>query len=247
MTKRIIKVFQTPRELAESCASEIADRITQSGDKNSVFSIALSGGSTPKILFGILADQYNEKINWNLVQLFWVDERCVPPVDPESNYGMTRTILLDKIAIPLKNVHRIRGEDNPFEEAKRYSNEIRGSVKIKNSLPAFDLMILGVGDDGHTASVFPYNHELLTSDKICDVSAHPVSNQNRITITGKVINNSDSVFLLVTGQNKAPVIEAIVHEKAEAAKFPASYIDPAAGPGIWMLDKAAAELIKSDL
>lgn len=240
---RILKIFNTPQELAEAFAIEIVNIINESLKKKKPTTIALSGGKTPKLLFTVLAEKYSKSVDWSYVHLFWSDERCVQPVDPESNYGMTRKILLDKIEIPEKNVHRIRGEEDPDSEASRYSKEIIANTLSENKIPKFDLIVLGMGEDGHFASIFPGNIKLLSSKKVCEATAHPVSGLKRITITGKVINNADKIFFLVAGNSKAPVIEQIFNKEAISENFPATYVDPERGDTIWFLDKEAAELI----
>jgi len=161
--------------------------------------VALSGGSTPKLLFDLLA-QEPESIDWSKVHLFWGDERCVPPNDDDSNFKMTKEHLLDHIQIPESNIHRILGENDAQEEANRYGDEVSAHCEMVDGLPSIDLMILGMGDDGHTASIFPHEMELLTSESVCAVATHPTSGQKRVTLTGSVINNAAVVAFLVTGE-----------------------------------------------
>jgi len=238
-----LKIFQTSYELAESFAEEMISMIGVSAEKGKPFTVALSGGSTPELLFSLLGDQYAKAVSWKNVHLFWGDERCVPPDNAESNFGMTKRKLIDKIEIPASNIHRINGEEDPANEAVRYSDEILAITQKHSGLPFFDLVILGLGDDGHTASIFPGNMDLLNSEKICDVAAHPVSNQRRITITGRIINNSSRVVFLVTGKKKAEVVENIINNRAEALKFPAHYIVAPDGMLTWYVDKEAASLL----
>jgi len=240
---RSIKIFPTPFDLAEKFAEELVDMINESNQKGKPFTVALSGGSTPELLFSLLGEQYAKAVSWKNVHLFWGDERCVPPDSDESNFGMTKRKFIDKIEIPASNIHRIKGEDNPADEAVRYSNEILSFSQKRNGLPLFDMVILGLGDDGHTASIFPENLDLLNSVKICDVAKHPVTNQKRITITGRVINNASKVVFLVTGKKKAAIVEKIINNKAEALTFPASYIVPADGMLTWYVDKESASLL----
>jgi 6-phosphogluconolactonase len=242
--RREVKIFRTANELAEASAMDFINLIKEAHVGGKQLTVALSGGNTPKLFFSILAEKYSESVDWGYVHFFWGDERCVPPVDPESNYGTFRDIFLKKITFPGGNIHRIRGEDNPVEEALRYSDEIRTFTDSKNLFPAFEVMILGLGEDGHTASIFPGSLRLLSSEKVCDVAVHPVSGQKRITVTGKVINNSVKVIFLVAGEKKAVVIADIFNEKPAAMQSPASYILPVSGNSIWMVDEKAAKLIK---
>jgi 6-phosphogluconolactonase len=239
--KRAVKIFRTPLELAEAFALDLVNHIKEAEKKHVSYTIAFSGGSTPQLFFSVLAEKYGKSVNWNYVQLFWADERCVPPDDSGSNYGMMNRLLLKKIRIPDSNIHRIRGEENPESEAVRYSEEIIRNTRSLNDLPVFDQIILGMGEDGHIASIFPGHQDLLTGEKICDVAVHPVSGQKRITITGKVINNADSITFLITGQSKARIIEQIFKNNA---KFPASYIIPRHGKITWLLDEKAGRFLK---
>lgn len=234
-----IKIFPTPYELAEKFAEEMVGMITESAKKKKPFTVALSGGTTPELLYSLLGDHFSKSATWEYVHFFWGDERCVPPDNHESNYGMTQRVLFEKIDIPSANIHRIKGEKNSEKEVSRYSKEINDFTDKRDSLPTFDLIILGLGEDGHTASIFPGHLELIGSDKICEVAVHPVTLQKRITLTGKVINNADTVVFLVTGKKKAGIVEKIIKKDSSAQNFPASYIVPVYGVLNWYLDKAA--------
>ena len=207
--------------------------------------IALSGGSTPKLLFQILADQYATQVDWSGVHFFWGDERCVPPDHADSNYGMTKTLLLDHIDVPSANVHRIRGEAEPAAEAIRYGQEIQATVSAVDGRPAFDLIILGMGSDGHTASIFPHEMHLLDETTVCGVATHPTSGQHRITINGPVLNHAYQVAFLVTGEAKAEKVQIILKQQTGYKAFPASHIAPAGGITHWFLDKAAARQLSN--
>jgi 6-phosphogluconolactonase len=238
-----IRIFRDHEELAARLADEICELVKESVLKNKLFNIALSGGTTPMYLFNKLGDSYSEKISWDHVHFFWGDERCVPPNDKESNYGMTKSALFDKIRLPAGNVHRIIGENNPDEEVLRYSGEIAARVESKNGLPGFNLILLGLGEDGHTASIFPGNNKSFNSKSICETAFHPVSNQLRITITGSVINNAEKVFFLVTGDNKARVVSSIL-KTPPANNYPADLVKPLSGNLTWYLDKSASSDIR---
>ncbi len=240
---RQVKIFKTPSDLAREFAAYLAESIVNSSKRKKPFTIAVSGGSTPELLFSLLGDQYAEAIPWDFVQLFWGDERCVPPEDDESNYGMVRRKLLDRLRIPYSNVHRIKGENDPGAEAERYAGEILSNTTRRDNLPVFDLVMLGVGDDGHTASLFPDNPGLLYSDSICQAVSHPVTGQERITLTGRVINNADNVVFIVTGKNKAEVIRKILEKDPAAINLPASNINPVYGTLKWFIDSDAGSLL----
>ena len=238
-----LKVFETPEEVAKAFAEDFKEtteiNISEKGECN----ISLSGGSTPKILFDILAKEYSNKIDWTNINFFWGDERCVPPNDSESNYGVTKKHLFDFINIPEENVYRIKGEDEPEKEAVRYEELIKTKIKIEigiNNFPIFDLMILGMGDDGHTASIFPNNIKLWDSQNICEVAEHPDTKQKRITVTGGVINNSKKIVFLLTGKNKNDVLKKIINKEEDYLKYPAAHVNPFTGELYFYIDKNAA-------
>ena len=238
-----VKIFQSPDELAKEFADEMIQMINESARKMETFTIALSGGSTPEALFTHLSEKFAESLSWRYVHLFWGDERCVPPDNSDSNYGMTKRNLLDKVKIPSINIHRIRGEDDPEKEAERYSKEILFFTGKRDGIPLFNLVILGLGEDGHTASVFPGHLNLFNSDKICEVAVHPVTLQKRITLTGRVINNADVVTFLVTGKKKEEVVEKIFEKSSSSLNFPAAYVVPVYGRLNWFLDKDAGSFL----
>jgi 6-phosphogluconolactonase len=238
-----IKIFSTPYELAVKFAEELVNSIIESADNRRPFTIALSGGSTPELLFSFLGDHFSNSSLWDFVHFFWVDERCVLPDSQDSNFGMTKRNLLDKIEIPSANIHRIRGEGDPEKEASRYSEEISDFTLIRDGLPLFNMIILGLGEDGHTASIFPGHLELFNSGKICEVAVHPLTTQKRITLTGKVLNNADTIAFLVTGSKKADIVEKLINIKSSAIQYPASYIVPVYGLLNWYFDEEAAKLL----
>lgn len=239
-----ITIFSSPYQLAEKFAEELIIKISERSRAKKSLSIALSGGSTPELIFSVLGDHFSKSAPWEYVHFFWGDERCVPPDDNESNYKMTFETLLSKVSIPKENIFRIKGEDSPNDEAKRYSGLIENKVHSKFNLPHFDLIMLGLGEDGHTASIFPNQLELLNDDKVFSVVSNPSSKQLRISITGNVINNARNIVFIVTGKSKSKVVDHILNNKVEAKKYPASFINPVDGKLIWMLDETAASLLK---
>ena len=255
------------------------------------YDIAISGGSTPQVVFSALAAKYADSPLWQNTHFWWVDERMVPPGHPESNFGVANRLLFSKINIPEQNIHRIKGENEPQLEAESYAQQINSQVpaqisrllhsevplhdgRLENSevfardsqstnpdltacndrptnpevpvhynRPVFDLIILGLGDDGHTASIFPDQMELLNSDLICAVAHHPVTGQARVTLTGKQINHASAVCFLVTGANKAARLSEIALKGEKARLLPASYILPENGELCWYCDTSAVELL----
>lgn len=236
-----IHVFETPEETARAVAEVILLKSKEKTKKSLPFNIALSGGNTPKLLFTLLVNEYADKILWHFVRLFWVDERCVPPTHAESNFGMTYENLLKYVAIQDDNIFRMLGEANPQKEAKRYQKLLETQLPLKNNIPQFDLIILGMGDDGHTASIFPNDLSLLYSDSTVAVSEHPVSGQKRITLTGTTINEADEVIFFITGVSKADVLRQIINREPTFKHYPAAYIHALNAPAGFYIDKTAAE------
>jgi 6-phosphogluconolactonase len=232
------KIFADNPAVAGAFAEEFAKWV-EAQNKPKV-TVSLSGGSTPTLLFEILARDFAEKIDWSIVHLFWGDERCVPPEDPQSNYGVCKSLLLDKVSIPETNVHRVIGESDPEAEAVRYGEEMKAHCELNaDGLPMLDLLILGMGGDGHTASIFPHQMELLKSEAVCAVATHPESGQKRVSMTGPVLCAAKQVDFLVTGAGKASVLGEIFGKTGAWESYPTSFIT-SAGPMTFWLDKGAA-------
>lgn len=242
-----ILVFSSPEELAGAVAKEFQKAAVAARGSGKIFSVALSGGTTPKILFDRLASpEFAETIPWEAAHLFWGDERCVPPGHLESNYGMTRQTLLEKIAIPEGNIHRIHGEAEPEQEVQRYAEEIRETLGT-DGVPRFDWILLGLGTDGHTASLFPGG--TLQEDRygICGTALHPLTGQQRITLTLKTINEAARISFLITGSSKAQMASRILQRPIHDHKeYPAGRMNPGRGRVEWYLDRAAAALIDTN-
>ncbi|MGI9553203.1 MAG: 6-phosphogluconolactonase [Aurantibacter sp.] len=232
-----VEISETKQQVAQNFSRYLADFIASKNESH----VALSGGSTPKIVFDQLARNYANKIDWGKAHLYWGDERCVPPTDADSNYKMTVDHLLSKINIPKANVHRIKGENNPEYEAERYSKLLGKELPKKNKIPSFDLVILGMGDDGHTASIFPHEIGLWDSKDYCEIAEHPQSGQQRVTITGQIINNATEVVLLVTGLSKAEKVREIINREGDYKDYPASLVAPRSENLVWFLDGTAAD------
>jgi 6-phosphogluconolactonase len=241
--KAEINIFNKVSELTDALADTFYSYITILCRRKSIVTIALSGGNTPQLLFKRIASSLPavpDIPDWNKVHFFWCDERCVPPHHPDSNYGMANRYLLRALHISESNIHRIRGENKPEEEVIRYSEEIRKYAVMKNTMPVFDWIFLGLGDDGHTASIFPDQLYLLYADTICAVAVHPQSGQWRITLTGKPIINADRISFMVTGRSKSQRIKEILADEPVAKHYPARYIKSLSGKMEWFMDKEAA-------
>lgn len=233
-----LNIYPNTETLAAAFTTDLIANMPETGD----FSLALSGGSTPRVLFQHWAENYRDTIDWSRIHLYWGDERCVPPDHADSNFRMTKELLLDHIEIPEGNIHRIRGEAEPSVEAARYGGEINSHLPSEKGWPVFDHIILGMGGDGHTASIFPDRMELLESEHICETAAHPESGQIRVSLTGKVINAARRVSFLITGKGKAEVLKEIMSRSGEYAKYPSSFVEPR-GALYFYLDEGAASLL----
>lgn len=236
-----IQISKSVDELSEQFAQLLIVKVNKSKDD---FNIALSGGSTPKNIFEYLAAHHQNTIAWQKVNFFWGDERCVPASDSESNYKMAYQSLLSRLQIPDLNIFRIKGENDPQNEESEYSEIVKKQLPQIDNIPKFDLVMLGLGEDGHTASIFPNQKSLLEAEKIYATAVHPETGQKRITLTGRVINNASTIVFIVTGNNKAKVVSEIINQKENYKYYPASSIKSQRGELYWLLDESAASQIK---
>jgi len=241
MIKEEVKVFDDPAALSIG----FTDFLLKMLDVYPQVNLALSGGTTPKVIFDYWAEHCKEKIDWKRVFFFWGDERCVPPENVMNNFGMTKDHLFDKVPeIPNNNIYRIHGENEPEEEALWYGTVLKNKLMQRQDIPCFEIIMLGLGDDGHTVSVFPNQIELWDSKDICEVGEHPESKMQRVTITGRVVNNAQYVVFLATGKNKAEKVRDIIKNRKEFQnKYPAAKVNPKKGFLYWFLDKEAASLL----
>jgi 6-phosphogluconolactonase len=180
---------------------------------------------------------------WEQVNFFWVDERCVPPDHAESNYRMTNETLFRPLSLGYDHVYRMMGEEEPRGEAERYAALLLSRVTARRGLPCFNLILLGMGTDGHTASIFPDQMQLMHSERICEVARQPETGQYRITLTGPVINNAERVCFMISGEDKATVLASIINGEKGSEKLPAAHIKPLHGKLEWYLDEKAAQLL----
>lgn len=193
-------------------------------EKSLPFYLALSGGETAKSMFALWADEYRDRIDWDRLRFFWVDERCVPPTSPDSNYGHADRLLFQPLGIPEDHICRIKGEEEPETEAVRYAKVTMSRLPLVNRMPAFDCMILGVGGDLHTASIFPNRQELLSDERCYAVARHPDSGQYRITMTGPLLLNKAPLLVPILGSGKEAVIQRLAAGHSSTTPTPASYI-----------------------
>ncbi len=230
------KIYQTAEQVVESLANDMKAFSEMSRPVH----ISLSGGSTPKMLFKLLAsDTYAKEVQWQNLHFWWGDERCVAPDDAESNYGEANELLFSKVDIPVENIHRIRGEDDPQAEAERFATEMIDEIPSLHGTPVFDWILLGVGADGHTASLFPgqTNYE---DTNLSLVASHPESGQLRVSKTARVLEAAKRISYLVLGAGKADIVEEINGSPADALPYPAAKVQSKAGLTEWYLDLDAA-------
>jgi len=237
-----VQVYGDPEELSEAAAREFAAKAGEAIEDRGRFVVVLAGGSTPKAMYGVLALEYADRIDWSRVHVFFGDERSVPPDHDDSNYKMVNEVLLEHV--PVGSVHRMQGELPPDEAAEAYEGELRTFFQTEE-VPRFDLILLGVGGDGHTASLFPETSALEVRDRW--VVANPVLelDTTRITLTVPVINAARTVVFLVAGEDKAETLEKILKGDADPRAYPARLIQPPNGPE-WMLDQSAASLLRKE-
>lgn len=190
-------------------------------------SLALSGGNTPKALFQYWVQHYKTNSIWHHIQYFWVDERCVLPTYDESNYGVAHSLFFEPMNISHSQIFRMKGEEYPQKEALRYHSLLSQTLPHTNGIPQFDCVLLGIGDDGHTASIFPGSENLFSIPQHAVVAQNPYNNQWRITITGPVINNAKHVMFIATGESKTKILQEIVHPTS--IKIPAQFVNPSHG------------------
>ena len=237
-------VSPTADAVAEAAAALFSTEAIAAVKARGIARIAISGGSTPKRMFAILADPekpYAAGTPWDKLELFWVDERCVPPTDSDSNYKMTKEALLDHIPLPASQIHRMEGELDPHEAAARYESEIRNTFRLEGAqTPTFDLVLLGMGDDGHTASLFPHTDALNEISLIVTPNHVPQKDTWRITLTKPVINHGREVAFLIEGAAKADILAKVLLGPYDPEATPSQLIRPASGRLSFLLDAAAA-------
>lgn len=249
---RKLRIEYTVVADAAALAAAAAEHFTQGAEKalakRGRARIAISGGSTPKAAFALLADPaqpWRARMPWEKLDLFWVDERCVPPDHADSNYRMTREAMLDHVPLKPEQVHRMEGELEPAAAAARYESELRNSLRLEGAeSPRFDLLQLGMGPDGHTASLFPHTDALHEMGRLVTANhVETVKDSWRITLTWPVINHADSVFFLIGGADKAQVLHDVWMGANDPERLPSQLIWPSSDILTLVLDEAAAALL----
>ena len=246
-SSREIRTLTTPQELFAAAAEEVVHAANEAVAQRGRFTIALAGGSTPKSLYNLVATNARTTLPWDRMFFFWGDERHVPPTDPESNYRMAEEAMLSKVPVPPGNVFRIKTE-NPeaAAAAEDYEKAIRKFFGLEpGQFPRFDLILLGMGPDGHTASLFPGTTALQEKSRLVVANWVEKMKTHRITLTLPVLNAARCVTFLVSGTDKAPALKAVLEENVPAEQYPAKLIKPSDGKLIWLIDRAAASQLTS--
>jgi 6-phosphogluconolactonase len=245
--KPVIHVVANLEELSRAAATEFVRQAQVAVQAKGAFTVALSGGSTPKNLYVLLADDtaLHTTIPWDKVHFFWGDERHVPPDHPDSNYRMAHETLLSKIPVLPANVHRIKSE---YPEASRAADEYEQTLReffglAAGRFPRFDLLLLGMGPDGHTASLFPGTAALHESARLVVANWVEKFHSYRITLTPPVLNNAASIIFLVSGEEKAETLRSVLQGEEQPERFPSQSINPAQGTVLWLVDRPAARLL----
>lgn len=236
---------------AESLAARAAKYFVEQAERAAAARgrarIAISGGSTPKAAFALMADPtqpWRARMPWSQLDLWWVDERCVPPDDPDSNYRMTREAMLDHVPLKPGQIHRMEGELDPEAAAARYEAQLRNGFRLEGAeLPRFDVVALGMGPDGHTASLFPHAQALFELGRLAVANHVEAKDSWRITLTWPVINRASEVFFLISGADKAQILKEVFMGPRNVERLPSQLIRPAGGILTLLLDQAAAALL----
>lgn len=233
-----LQIFETPDQLAAALADAFVDDAADAIERHGAFFVALAGGTTPKNAYRLLArEPRRSAIDWNHVFVYFGDERCVPPDSAESNYNMAMNAFLRDVKAPPDHVHRMRGEGDPVQAAREYAKLL---IETMGDLPRFDLVMLGMGADGHTASLFPGTDPLTDNDRLVRAPYVEKMATHRITVTPLVINNAAHVVIATEGKAKAPALHAVREGPYEPDTLPIQIVAPANGRLTWLVDRAAA-------
>lgn len=252
MRRISLQVASNAQELSRLAAEHFVRLAIESQTKKQRFKVVLSGGSTPKALYELLADEnqpYRGQLSWEDIHFFWGDERHVPPDHPDSNYRMASEAMLAKLPVPLTNVHRIKSEiADAGKAADKYEQTLREFFTLdKGQFPRFDLILLGMGSDGHTTSIFPKSDVINERTRLVVAPWIEKLKSFRITVTPPVLNNAASIIFLVSGAEKAKTLHEVLEGEYRPQYLPVQLIAPATGEVLWLADREAARLLMRDL
>jgi 6-phosphogluconolactonase len=237
-----VRRLATPQDLFRAAADEVIHAATEAIAKRGRFTIALSGGSTPRNLYTLIAANASTSLPWDKVFFFWGDERHVPPTDPESNYRMAEETLLSKVPVPAGNIFPVPAENpDATVAAASYEETLRKFFVVAlGEFPRFDVILLGMGPDGHTASLFPETAALQEKSRLVVANWVEKLHTHRITLTLPVLNAARRIAFLVGGIDKAPVLHEVLEGNAPGEKYPSKLVRPTDGSLVWFIDRAAA-------
>jgi 6-phosphogluconolactonase len=246
-SKPSVRIVADAEELAREGAGIFIARVQEALREKETCTVVLAGGSTPRGLYSLLAgdESFRARVRWGKIDFFWGDERQVPPDHPESNFRMANEMLLSKVPVPADHVHRIRGEEpDAGKAAGEYEGALQNFFRLKpGEIPELDFILLGMGADGHTASLFPGTEALKERRRLVVANWIPGLNAHRVTLTPPLLNNVKYVLFLVTGEEKAETLRKVLQEKSDEA-LPAGLIRPTHGACLWLVDRFAAKLLK---
>lgn len=242
-----LRIFKDLESLSRDAAELFVERAAEAIAARGRFLTALNGGGTPNRLFQLLATEYREKIDWQHAHVFWGDERCVPPGEAGSSYGQAREALLDHVPIPASNIHRVKGELEPVEASRDYALTLSGFASPPLDFPRFDLVYLGMGEDGHTASLFPGSPLDVTEAALPVTAQYQDRPANRVTLTPLVFNQARTVVFMAAGEKKAATLAEVLSDRYDPERLPAQRISPKKGSLIWLVDEEAAGRLPREL
>lgn len=242
-----LHIFKDIEHLSHEAENLFTEQAAKAIEERGRFLVALNGGSTSKRLFQLLAKEYRDKVNWSHVHVFWGDERCVPTDDPGSNYGQALNAFLRHVPIPDTNIHNVEGNLEPAEASKIYALILREFASPPLDFPRFDLIYLGMGEDGHTASLFPGSPVDVTEPTLPVTAHYQDRPANRVTLTQLVINQARTVVFMAMGEKKAVTLAEVLSERYDPEFYPAQRIAPKNGQLIWLVDEDAAGKLPKEL
>ena len=245
--KSDIRIFKELEKLSLHAAELFVEQAARAKNERGRFLVALNGGNTPTRLFRLLATDYRDQVNWGKTHVFWGDERCVVPDDPGSSYGQAKETLLNQIDIPENNIHRVKGELEPASASAEYVQILKSFAEYHLEFPRFDLVYLGMGEDGHTASLFPGSPVDVTEPVIPVTANYQDRPANRVTMTQVVFNQARMVVFMATGEKKANTLAEVLSDRYNPALYPAQRIEPKDGRLIWLIDQEAASKLPGNL
>lgn len=243
-----VYILETSADIARAAAEAFVQQTQQAADEDRDFYVALSGGSTPKLLYDLLAsDEFRDLVPWSRIRFFFGDERWVPHTDPQSNYKLANDYLFKPLNITHHNVYPMPTSGDPDTAAAHYETTLRGAFGVKeDEIPQFDLIFLGMGDEGHTASLFPHTAVLHNDEQIVSATFVAKLDANRVTLTPIAINSAANVLLMIGGAGKAAALKQVLEGDEDPDEYPAQFLRNSQGNVTWLVDKAAASDLEGD-